>query len=53
MEPHKFKDGFRNLILYCDIFVSLLLKCNGNDELRKIIGECVGKEVFFVLFSEH
>lgn len=58
MEPHEFKDvyggilWFQNLILYCDIFVSLLLRCNGNDELRKIIGECVGKE-FLNMFSKH
>lgn len=56
MEPHELKDvyggvlQFKNLILYCDI-LSLLLKCSGN-ELRKIIGKCVGKEGFFK-FSKH
>lgn len=53
MEPHEIKDvyggvlRFRNLVLYCDTFVSL--KCNGN-ELKKIKGECVGKEVFLKIF---
>lgn len=47
MGPHEFKDVYGGVLQFiCGIFVPLLIKCNGNDEMRKIIGECVGKEFF-------